>query len=85
MYVYIYMYIQDVYMHIYICVCYMFVYICLYYIHLHIYIYNLGQNIWRLFYFLAQFFFTTSEAELDYYHQKVSVRAASRVAERLKT
>ena len=46
--------------------------------------YNLGQNIWRLFHFLAQFFFTTSEAELVYYHQKVSVRVASRVAERLK-
>ena len=31
---------------------------------------NLGQNIWRLFHFLAQFFFTTSKTELDYYHQK---------------
>ena len=29
---------------------------------------NLGQNIWRLFHFLAQFFFTTSETELSYYH-----------------
>ena len=48
-------------------------------------IYNLGRNIWRLFPFLAQFFFTTSETELDYYHQKVSVRVASRVAEQLKT
>ena len=35
--------------------------------------------------FLAQFLFTTSETELDYYHQKVSVRVASRVAERLET
>ena len=42
--------------------------------------YNLGQNIWRLFDVLAQFLFTTSETELDYYHQKVS----SRVAERLR-
>ena len=42
-------------------------------------------NIWRLFHFLAQCFFTTSETDLDYYHQKVSVRVASRVAERLKT
>ena len=47
--------------------------------------FNLGQNIWRLFHFLAQCFFTTSEADLDYYHQKVSVRVASPVAERLKT
>ena len=47
--------------------------------------YNLGQNICRLFHFLAQFFFTTSETELDYYHQKVSARVTSRVAERLKT
>ena len=47
--------------------------------------YNLGQNICRLFHFLAQFFFTTSETELDYYHQKVSARVASRVAKRLKT
>ena len=51
----------------------------------HMYIYNLGQNIWGLLHFLAQFFFTTSETELDYYHQKVSVRVASRVGERLKT
>ena len=47
--------------------------------------YNLGQNIWRLFHFLAQFLFTTSKTELQYYHQKVSVRVASRVAERSKT
>ena len=33
------------------------------------------------FHFLAQFPFTTSETELDYYHQKVNAR----VAERLKT
>ena len=45
---------------------------------------NLGQNICRLFNFLAQFVFTTSETEVDYYHQKVNVRFASRVAERLK-
>ena len=47
--------------------------------------YNLGQNIWRVSHFLVQVFFTTSETELDYYHQKVSVRVASRIAERLKT
>ena len=46
--------------------------------------YNLGQNIWRLFHLLVQFFFTASETEPDYYHQKVSVRVASRVAKRLK-
>ena len=43
--------------------------------------FNLGQNICRLFHLLAQYFFTTSETELDFYHQKVSAR----VAERLKT
>ena len=42
---------------------------------------NLGQNIRRLFRFLAQFIIATSETELDYYHQKVNAR----VAERLKT
>ena len=45
---------------------------------------NLGQSICKLFHFLAQFFFTTSEAELDYYQPKVNVRVVSRVAERLK-
>ena len=44
-----------------------------------------GQNICRLFHVLAQLFFTTSKTELDSYRQKVSVRVASRVAERLKT
>ena len=43
---------------------------------------NLGQNIWGLCHFLAQFFFTKSETELDYYYQKVSVRVASWIAER---
>ena len=46
---------------------------------------NLGQNIQRLFHFLTQFLVTTNETELDHYHQKVNVRVASRVAERLKT
>ena len=49
------------------------------------FLYNLGQTIRRLFYFLAQFVFTTSEMEVDYHHQKVNVRVASRVAKRLKT
>ena len=43
--------------------------------------YNLGQNICWLFHVLAQFLFTISETELNYYHQKVNVR----VAKRLKT
>ena len=46
---------------------------------------NLGQNIRRLFHFLAQFNFTTNETELDHYHQNVNLRVASRSAERLKT
>ena len=37
------------------------------------------------FTFLAQFSFTTSESELGYYHQKVNIQAAPRVAELLKT
>ena len=48
-------------------------------------IYNLGQNICRLFHFLAQLLFTTSETELDYYHHKANVWLVSRVVERLKT
>ena len=43
------------------------------------------KNTWRLFHILTQFLFTTSETKLDYYHQKVSVRVTSRVAEGLKT
>ena len=46
--------------------------------------FNLGQNICRLFQFLAQFLFTTSETELDYYHWNVNIRVASRAAERRK-
>ena len=47
--------------------------------------YNLGQNICRLFHVLAQFLFTSSQTELDYYHWKVNVRVTSRVAKQLKT
>ena len=43
-------------------------------------VYNLGQNICRLFHFLAQFVFTSSETELDYR----LLRVVSRAAERLK-
>ena len=46
-------------------------------------IYNLGQNICRLFHFLARFLFTASDTELDYYHKKKSVWVASRVPGRL--
>ena len=39
----------------------------------------------RLFHFLAPFFFTTSETEVDYYHQNVNVGVVSRAAVGLKT
>ena len=45
---------------------------------------NLGQNICRIFHFLAQFSFTASESALDYYQHKVKVRFALRVAEWLR-
>ena len=45
---------------------------------------NLGQNIRRLFQFLAQFLFATSETELDYYQQKVNERVALKVFEGLR-
>ena len=41
-------------------------------------------KICRLFHILTQFPISRSEAELYYYHQKVNVRVASRVAERHK-
>ena len=44
-------------------------------------IWNLGQNIFRLFHVLAQLFFTKSDMELDYYHEKLNVRVASKVVE----
>ena len=46
---------------------------------------NLGQNICRLCHILAQFFFTASETEQDYYHQKDSERVSSQAAKPLKT
>ena len=49
-------------------------------------LYTLGQDIYRLFHFLAQYPFTTSEMELDHYQCKVNVRAGSQVVtERFKT
>ena len=47
--------------------------------------YSLGQNIFRLSRVLAHYLFTTSEMELDYYHQHVNVRVASQVTESRKT
>lgn len=47
--------------------------------------YNLVQKICRLFHALAQFLFSISERNLDYYHQEVNVRVVSRVAGRRKT
>ena len=43
------------------------------------------KNIRRFFHISTQFPFTTSERELDFYHQNVNRRVASRVTERLKT
>ena len=48
-------------------------------------LYNHEQNCCRFSNFLEQLSFTTSESELDYYHQKVNLWVASRVAEWLKT
>ena len=47
--------------------------------------YNHGQNICRFFHVLTPFPITTGELELDYYNQKVNLRVAERVIERLKT
>ena len=44
---------------------------------------NLEQNICRLFHVLAQLLFTTSERELDFYHQ-LSVRVVLQDAEKRK-
>ena len=48
-------------------------------------IWNLGQNIFRFFYVLAQLFFTKSDMELDYYHEKLNVRVVSKVFELFKS
>ena len=47
-------------------------------------IYNL-KNLCRLFHVLVQFLSALSETELDYYHPKLNVQVALRVAEQLKT
>ena len=39
----------------------------------------------RLLHVLAQFFFTTSKSELDYYHPKVTVRDVERLKVGLST
>ena len=43
-----------------------------------------GKNICRLSHILVQYLFTSSEKGLDHYHQKLNIRVASWVAERLK-
>ena len=45
---------------------------------------NHEQNICRQCHVSAQFCFTKSESELDYYHQKVNVRVVSGVVGRLR-
>lgn len=47
-------------------------------------IYNHGKIFAELFHILAQVPFTISESEIDYYYQKVNVRVASRVIDRLR-
>ena len=47
----------------------------------HVPVDKIRQNICRLFNVLAQTLLTTSK--VDYYHQKVKVRVASRLTERL--
>ena len=42
------------------------------------------KNIWKICHVLAQFLFSRSETELNYYYQKVNLRVVSRVAEQLR-
>ena len=46
--------------------------------------YKHGWNICRHFQVLAQFPFTTSESQQDYYYQKVNVQVVLWIAERVK-
>ena len=48
------------------------------------YSYNLSENTLRFFYLSTWFPFSTSEAELPYYHHKVNVQVAEQDAKRLK-
>ena len=50
-----------------------------------LYKYSKACNFGQIFHFVTQFLFTIDETELDYYHQKVHIRVASRVAIRLKS
>ena len=43
--------------------------------------YNLSQNILRLIYLLVYFPLTVSETGLDYNHQRLKVRVASRITD----
>ena len=47
--------------------------------------YNHGKIFSRFSHILTQFLITTSEWELDYYHEKVNVKVASQVAKPRKT
>lgn len=47
-------------------------------------IHNLGQNRYRLFHIFTQYFFVTSEVELDYYYKRVHERVGPWVVKRLK-
>ena len=47
--------------------------------------YNHGQNICRLFDALAEFLLTTTESELDYYHQEMIMRVSLQFVELLNT
>ena len=49
-----------------------------------IYVYHLGHNILELYNILVQIRFTTSKTKRDIQYSKLSIRVASRVAERLK-
>lgn len=47
--------------------------------------YNHAKIICKFYHTLVQFPFITSERELDHYHEKLNIRVASLVVERLKT
>ena len=49
------------------------------------YNYNASRNVLRFLNILAEFFFTTSETELEYYYQKPNFRIASPGSEQSKT
>ena len=48
-------------------------------------VYNHRKNTFRIYHISAQFPFTASKRETDFYHQKVNVQVSSYVAEGLTT